>query len=156
MPANPGRKRAQEKRRKKRDVAQKARKVDNTRKAALAEEQKKAQAVEQTAVTAEEESSPYAQGVDYDALDEATDEIDKLIKGKKYDEAEKKCAALNKAFPGVSDGLQRIARIDELRGDKSKALSTLYVAQKRANVGDEEAAEEIETEIARLEKELGR
>ena len=156
MPANPGHKRAQEKRRKKRDAAQKARKVDTVRKAAIAEEQKKVQAEEQVAVKAEEESSPYAQGIDYDALDALTDEIDKLIKGKKYDEAEKKCGALNKAFPGVSDGLQRIARIDELRGDKSKALSTLYVAQKRANVGDEEAAEEIEAEIERLEKELGR
>lgn len=156
MPANPGSKRAQEKRKKKRDQAQKARRVDNARKAVVAEEQRQAQVVEQREIAEDMAKSPFGQGVDYDALDAATDEIDKLIKAKKYDQAEKQCAELNRAFPSVSDGLQRLARIDELRGDKSKALSTQYVAQKRANFGDEEAADEIEKEIARLEKELGR
>lgn len=156
MPANPGQKRAQEKRRKKRDVAQKARRVDNVRKAAVADEQRKVAGEEQKTLAADMESSPFGQGIDYDALDEATSAIDKLIKAKQYDEAEKKCGALNRDFPGVSDGLQRMARIDELRGDKSKALTTLYAAQKRANFGDEEAAEEIDKEIARLEKELGK
>ena len=107
MPANPGQKRGQEKRRKKRDGAQKARKIDNVRKAAVAEVQRKAAVEEQRAVEDEGKDSPFAQGTDYDALDALTDEIDRLIKAKKYDEAEKKCAALNQAFPGVSDGLQR-------------------------------------------------
>ena len=159
MPANPGAKRVNEKKKKKRDEAQKARRVDQVRKRALAVEQQAAAAVQQQELAEEAELSPFARGVDYDALDALTEAIDELIQKKRYDDAEKKCGELNRKFPSVADGLQRIAKIDELRGDASKALQTLYLAQKRAEASagdDEEAIEEIAAEIARLEKKLGK
>jgi hypothetical protein len=157
MPANPGAKRVHEKKQKKRDQAQKARRIDQVRKRALSVEQQAAQVVQQQELAADAETSPFARGVDYDALDALTEEIDALIQKKRFDEAEKKAGELNRKFPSVTDGLQRIARIDELRGDAGKALQTLYIAQKRADASedDDEASEEIALEIARLEKLLG-
>lgn len=88
--------------------------------------------------------------VDYDALDEANEEIAALIKKKKLDEAEKKARELASKYPRMSDGLQRLAEVHEKRGDKAKAIAALKEAQGRPNDGDEEAAEEIAAALQRL------
>lgn len=88
--------------------------------------------------------------VDYDAVDEANDEIASLIKKKRFDDAEKKARELANKYPRLSDGLQRLAEVHEKRGDKAKAIAALKEAQARPNDGDEEAAEEIAAALRRL------
>jgi hypothetical protein len=147
MPANPGQKRNSEKQKKKRAAAQQQRKARNLAMRA----REAAKAAEEPEVEEGAAPHPFATDeVDYDALDEANEEIRKLIKKKNLDEAEKKARELADQFPKLSDGLQRLAEVLEKRGDKKGALAALKEAQKRPNEGDEEAAEEIETAIARL------
>lgn len=151
MPANPGSKRNSEKQKKKRAAAQTERKA---RTASLrAREIAKAAAAE-TEPEVEEGAAahPFAttDEVDFDALDKANAEIEKLIKKKKFDEAEEKARELSDNFPRHSDGLQRLADVLEKQGDTKGALAALKDAQKRPNDGDEEVAEEIAAAIARL------
>lgn len=147
MPANPGQRRGSEKQKKKRAAAQQARKARNA--ALRAREVARANAEPEV----EEGAAPHpfaTAEVDYDAVDEANDEIAGLLKKKKLDEAEEKARALSDRFPSISDGLQRLAEVLEKRGDKKGALAALKEAQKRPNEGDEEAAEEIAAAIKRL------
>jgi len=149
MPANPGKNRSAEKQKKKRAAAQQARKSR-----VMAQKAREAAAPKPEVEEAPEGAAPHPFGateeVDFDALDEANEEITGLIKKKKLDDAETKARALSEKFPRHSDGLQRLAEIHEKRGDKKKALEALREAAKRPNDGDEEVAEEIEKAIARL------
>ncbi|MBI2388541.1 MAG: hypothetical protein HYV09_02895 [Deltaproteobacteria bacterium] len=149
MPANPGKNRSAEKQKKKRAAAQQARKARTV--AQKARDARLAAAAE-TEVPEGAAPHPFAESgeVDYDALDEANEEIAKLIKKKSFDDAEKKARELADRFPRHSDGLQRLAEIHERRGDKKKALEVLREAVKRPNDGDEEVTAEIEGAIRRL------
>ena len=149
MPSNPGKNRSAEKQKKKRAAAQQARKsrmiaqkAREVRDAATREEEVPEGAAQHPFEATEE--------VDFDALDEANEEIRGLIKKKKLDEAEKKANELAAKFPRHSDGLQRLAEVEEKRGNKAEALRALKDAMKRPNDGDEEVAEEIEKAIKRL------
>jgi tetratricopeptide (TPR) repeat protein len=152
MPANPGKSRNAEKQKKKRAAAQQLRKEQQKKARARAE----AEAAEQAAAPPPEDLGPQPftetgrGNVDYDAIDESNEEIRKLIKSKKLDEAEKKARELARKFPRQSDGLQRLAEVHEKRGDKDKAIAALKEARARPNDGDEEAAEEIDAALARL------
>ncbi len=147
MPANPGQRRGSEKQKKKRAAAQQARKARN----AALKSREVARANAEPEVEEGAAPHPFATDeVDYDAVDEANEEIGKLLKKKKLDEAEEKARELAAKFPSISDGLQRLAEVLEKRGDKKGALAALQEAQKRPNEGDEEAADEIAAAIARL------
>ena len=146
MPANPGNKKAVEKKKKKRAAAQKARRAMHV------ESVEKVPEIEGL----EEVPHPFAQTVDYDELDKQSAEARKLIKKKRYDEAEKLSQELAKKFPGQSDGLQRLAEVYEARGEMMRARDTLRLASKRSNEGDDDAAAEIAEALARVEKALDR
>lgn len=149
MPANPGKNRSAEKQKKKRAAAQQARKSRM-----IAQKARDARAAATAVEEVPEGAAPHPFGateeVDFDALDEANEEIAELIKKKKLDEAEKKARELAAKFPRHSDGLQRLAEVFEKRGDKAKALEALREAAKRPNDGDEEVAADIEKAIKRL------
>ncbi len=153
MPANPGKQRAADKQRKRRAAAQQARKVQMA-----AQRAREAEAAENApaelppgADAADDGKEPFAAGeVDYDALDGASSDIQKLVKKKKLDEAEAKARELSLKYPRHSDGLQRLAEVHEARGDKGKAIAALREAAKRPNDGDEEVKDEIEKSLARL------
>jgi tetratricopeptide (TPR) repeat protein len=148
MPANPGKNRSAEKQKKKRAAAQQARKV----KTAAA----RARAATAAAEPIDEEAAPHpfapstGREVDYDALDEANEEIKELVKKKKLDDAEKKARALAAEFPEQSDGLQRLAEVLVARGKKAEARAALQEALSRPNEGDSEARAEIEKALAKL------
>lgn len=149
MPANPGKNRSAEKQKKKRAAAQQARKTR-----VMAQKARDARLAAEAPAAEPEDGEPQPFGdtaeVDFDALDEANEEIRGLIKKKKLDEAEEKAKALAARFTRHSDGLQRLAEVYEKRGDKAGALVALREAAKRPNDGDEEVAEEIAGAIKRL------
>ncbi len=57
----------------------------------------------------------------YTDLDDLSNQVAKLIKLEKYDEAEDACRKLRKQYPDQIDGLHRTAELLEAMGDYDKA-----------------------------------
>ncbi len=155
MPANPGAKKAQEKAKKKRAEAQKARSAQLARAKARAP-----QVPDEETVAPDDDGSPFGlrgQGnIDFDELDELSAEAAVLIKKKKLDEAAKVCAQIVKKFPNEPDGWQRFGAVWEARGELTKALGDLERAQARASEEDQGTVRAIEVDLARVQKAIAR
>ena len=55
-------------------------------------------------------------------LDDLSNSVIDLIELKKFDEAEKICQQLLKEYPQQVDGLQRMAMLNEVKGDRVQAI----------------------------------
>ncbi len=148
MPANPGAKRNQEKAKKKRDAARKVRQEANARAKARAPQVPVEQPLAEGEVP-----SPFDGGshdADFDALDELAEEVAKLLKAKKVDEAQRKSAEIVRRFPNEPDGWQGFSRVHEARGDLPKALAEMERAAERASAEDDVTTAKIAKDLARL------
>lgn len=158
MPAVPGAKRNQEKQKKKRDAARKARHDANARAKARAQEQQQQTPLEE-AVDPNAAPSPFEAGArpqDFDDLDELVAAMGGLFAKKQIDEAARKCAEIVRRFPDEPDGWQGFARVYEARGDLARAISEQERAAQRASAEDAGTVAKIQKDLARLRAALAK
>ncbi len=154
MPANPGAKKNNEKQKRKREVARKARQESLARSRAHAREQQEQQeqAAEADTRTPEEIDGPYASArvADFDDLDRLAGEVSDLIAKKQIDQAARVCAQIVRRFPNEPDGWQGFARVAEARGDLTRAVAEMERAAERVSREDDVTAAQIEKQLVRL------
>jgi tetratricopeptide (TPR) repeat protein len=72
----------------------------------------------------------------YTNLDELSNQVPKLIKQEKYDEAEEVCRKLLEQYPDQIDGLHRSAELFEAMADYEKAITFYSLTADFANQAD--------------------
>lgn len=121
--------------------------------AKTSEKQKVAEPVEDRSRTDMEQRYQEVQELD-DISNSAID----LIHAKRFDEAEKVCERLLRDYPDQVDGLERMARLFEAKGDKKRAAhyhrQTMEFMRSHGGFDPENIEYHIE-QAERLDKELG-
>ena len=148
MPANPGAKRATEKKNRKRAAAQLARKQATQRASARATPSD--ESVDVAIGTAADGPFGARRPDDFDDLDRLAGELKEAMKARKIDLAERKAAEMVRRFPGEPDGWQGFSAVAEARGDLPRALAEMERAAERAPADDVGTTRAIEKQLARL------
>jgi hypothetical protein len=150
MPADRGAKKNNEKAKRKREAAQK----EAAAKRATAIARQKAMPVEQFVEAKEDPGAPFKLSgfgaIDYDELDELTEEARAHLSEKKWDEAAKVAATIVRKFPNEPDGWQYFSAVWEARGDVHKALAEMERAEARVSADDDATAGTIGKHLRRL------
>ncbi|GAC1540220.1 MAG: hypothetical protein NVS3B10_04910 [Polyangiales bacterium] len=150
MPANPGAKRATEKKNRKRPAAQLARKQATERARSRATPLGEDDVVDATVGVAADGPFGGTRPDDFDDLDRLAVELKAALKAKKLDLAERKAAEMVRRFPREPDGWQGFAGIAEARGDLKRALAEMERAAERAPTDDVGTRQEIDKQLVRL------
>lgn len=95
-----------------------------------------------------------------DGLDELSNSVIDLIRGKRFDDALAACERLRTEFPEVHDWLERSAMVHEARGDFATALDfyrrhiAFITAPARRDGYDEELIEMFRSKVTEMESKL--